>query len=159
MEYVDRIAAGAVAPDFTLKDNRNRPVHLADLRGRKVLLSWHPLAWTKVCAEQMKSLEAHTDDFERLKTVALGLSVDSVPCKNQWAKQLLIVRTALLSDFWPHGGVAASYGLFRKQDGYSERANVLLDEEGKVVWVKVYPIPELPDIREVLTVLEHQEVL
>jgi peroxiredoxin len=56
----------------------------------------------------------------------------------------------LLSDFWPHGGVARMYGLFRDVEGYSERANVLVDESGKVTWVKVYDIPELPDIDEVL---------
>ncbi len=153
MEQAKRIAVGEHAPDFTLKDNRNHPIHLADYRGRNVLLSWHPLAWTKVCAEQMKSLEAHFADFQKLNTVALGLSVDSVPSKNQWAKQLLIANTMLLSDFWPHGGVAASYGLFREADGYSERANIILDATGKVSWMKVYPIPELPDIDEVLAAL------
>lgn len=144
------IGVGDIAPDFVLNDNRKRPVKLADYRGRNILLSWHPLAWTPVCAEQMKSLEAHVADFVQRNTTAFGLSVDSVPCKNQWAKQLLIAQTMLLSDFWPHGAVALSYGLFRNQEGFSERANVLLDSEGKVIWVKIYPISELPDITEVL---------
>ncbi len=150
MRETRRIAVGDLAPDFTLDDNRKHPVHLLDYRGKKVLLSWHPLAWTKVCAEQMKSLEAHIADFSRLSTVALGISIDSVPSKNQWAKQLLIAQTMLLSDFWPHGAVAQAYGLFREVEGYSERANVLVDETGRVAWVKVYAIPELPDIDEVL---------
>jgi peroxiredoxin len=150
MKEIRRIAVGDLAPDFTLDDNRKHPVHLLDYRGRKVLLSWHPLAWTKVCAEQMKSLEAHIADFSRFNTVALGISVDSVPSKNQWAKQLLIAQTMLLSDFWPHGAVAQAYGLFREVEGYSERANVLVDETGRVAWIKVYAIPELPDIDEVL---------
>jgi peroxiredoxin len=150
MEETRRIAVGDLAPDFTLNDNRKRPVHLADYWGKRVLLSWHPLAWTRVCAEQMKSLEAHLADFAQLNTVAMGMSIDSVPSKNQWAKQLLIAETMLLSDFWPHGGVARMYGLFRDVEGYSDRANVLIDESGKVTWVKVYDIPELPDIDEVL---------
>lgn len=150
MEALKRIAVGDIAPDFTLNDNRKRSIHLVDYRGKKVLLSWHPLAWTKVCAEQMKSLEAHLADFSRLDTVALGMSIDSVPSKNQWAKQLLIAETMLLSDFWPHGGVARMYGLFRDIEGFSERANVLINESGKVTWVKIYGIPELPDIDEVL---------
>ncbi len=149
-EQIRQIGVGDMAPDFTLDDNRKRPVHLADYRGTKVLLSWHPLAWTSVCAEQMKSLEAHLADFARIDTIAMGLSIDSVPSKNQWAKQLLIAETMLLSDFWPHGGVARTYGLFREIEGYSERANVLIDAAGKVSWVKVYGIHELPDINEVL---------
>jgi len=149
-EQARPIAVGELAPDFILDGNRKRPIHLASYRGSKVLLSWHPLAWTSVCAEQMKSLEAHVTDFARMGTTAMGLSIDSVPSKNQWAKELLIAETMLLSDFWPHGGVARMYGLFREADGYSERANVLIDASGRVSWVKIYSIPELPDIDEVL---------
>ena len=39
-----RIAVGDVAPDFVLKDNRAQEIRLSDYRGKKVLLSWHPLA-------------------------------------------------------------------------------------------------------------------
>jgi peroxiredoxin len=149
-EKIRRIDIGDMAPDFTLEDNRKRPIHLAGYRGTKVLLSWHPLAWTSVCAQQMKSLEDHLADFAARSTIAMGLSIDSVPSKNQWAKQLLIAETMLLSDFWPHGGVARAYGLFREVEGTSERANVLIDASGKVQWVKVYGAHELPDIEEVL---------
>ena len=148
-----RITAGDVAPDFVLKDNRAQDVRLSDYRGKKVLLSWHPLAWTGVCANQMKSLEENMAEFEKYNTVPLGLSIDSVPSKNAWAKDLGVAKVKLLADFWPHGKVAQDYGLFREVEGFSERANVLIDEAGKVVWVKVYEIPELPDIQEVLNVV------
>ncbi len=148
-----RISVGDTAPDFVLKDNRAQEVRLSDYRGKKVLLSWHPLAWTGVCADQMKSLEANLAEFEKFNTVPLGLSVDTHPSKNAWAKQLGIANVKLLSDFWPHGKVAQDYGLFYEDKGVSERANVLLDEEGKVIWVKTYDIPVLPDIEEVLDVV------
>lgn len=151
---METIKVGAQAPNFILKDNRGQDVNLADYRGKKVLLSWHPLAWTQVCAEQMKSLEDNLAEFKKYNTVPLGLSIDAYPVKNAWAKELQIAETKLLSDFWPHGGVAAEYGLFREVEGFSERANVLLDENGKVLWVKIYPIPELPDIQEVLDVIK-----
>ncbi len=147
------IAAGDLAPDFALKDNRGELIELKAYRGKKVLLSWHPLAWTRVCAEQMKALEAHLADFDRLGTVPLGLSIDSYPCKNAWAKELQIATVKLLADFWPHGKVAQDYGLFREEEGFSQRANVIIDENGKVIWVKLYDIPQLPDIDEVLAVL------
>lgn len=147
---MDRIKVGDYAPDFLLKDNRGEEIRLTDYKGKKVLLSWHPLAWTSVCAEQMKALEANLAEFESNNTVPLGLSIDSYPCKNAWAKELGIVTVKLLADFWPHGEIAQKYGLFRQQEGFSERANVLVGEDGKVLWVKIYPIPELPDIAEVL---------
>jgi peroxiredoxin len=148
------ITVGRRAQDFSLPDHEGQQVRLSTLRGKKVLLSWHPLAWTPVCAEQMKTLEKNRRAFAKLNTVALGLSVDTVPSKKAWAAVLKIKETRLLSDFWPHGKVAKSLGLFRPIQGISERANIILDETGKVVFIKVYPIKELPDITEILTFLE-----
>ena len=141
---------GTKALGFVLSDQHGEKVNLEDLRGRRVILSFHPLAFTPVCAKQMKALEENRAEFERLNTVALGVSVDSVPTKHAWAKDLGIKNTKLLSDFWPHGAVAESYGIFRAADGYCERAVIILDEEGIVRWSKVYPISEVPDMAEIL---------
>lgn len=141
------------AYDFNLKDQNGKEIHLSDLKGKKVLLSFHPLAWTKVCAEQMKSLEENYGRFRELNTVALGISVDTVPSKKAWAESLGIRNTPLLSDFWPHGEVANRYGIFSRKDGVSERANIILDEDGQVIFVKVYPRAQLPDIGEIITAL------
>ena len=148
------VKIGDKAPEFALKDQAGNIVKLADLRGKKVLLSFHPLAWTRVCAEQMKSLEANYQTFADLNAVALGFSVDSVPCKRAWAKELGIEKTRLVADFWPHGEAAKLCGIFRESDGYSERANILLDESHKVVFIKIYPIPQLPDIIEIIQILK-----
>jgi len=150
----ERIKIGDDAKDFVLKDQNGKEVHLAEFKGKKLLLSFHPLAWTLACSKQMKSLEKNQAAFNRLNTVALGLSVDSVPAKKAWAKSLKIKKTQLLSDFWPHGGVAKLYGIFREKEGFSERANIIIDENQKVIWVKVYPIPELPDIKEIINFLK-----
>jgi peroxiredoxin len=147
------IAVGSKAPDFILKDQDGKQVKLSELKGKKVLLSFHPLAWTWVCAEQMKSLEANYERLGKLNTVALGLSVDAVPTKKAWARELAIEKTRLLSDFWPHGEVAKSYDIFREKDGFSERANIIVDEDQKVIFAKIYPISQVPDIEEVIEFL------
>jgi peroxiredoxin len=147
------IKKGDRAKEFTLKDQNDKEVQLSDFQEKKVLLSFHPLAWTSVCAEQMKALEAQKKKFDALNTVALGLSIDTVPSKSAWAKELGIKNTMLLSDFWPHGKIAKAYGIFRETNGFSERANIILDESHRVIFVKVYPLKELPDIEEILEVL------
>jgi len=147
------LSVGATVKDFTLKDQNGQDFKLSSFKGKKVLLSFHPLAWTSICAKQMQALEKNSKVFDQAGAVAVGLSVDSVPCKAAWAKSLKIKKTRLLADFWPHGRVAAALGLFRKE-GFSERANILIDEKGKVAWIKVYPIRELPDIREVLAAVK-----
>ncbi|MBP1710057.1 MAG: alkyl hydroperoxide reductase/Thiol specific antioxidant/Mal allergen [Deltaproteobacteria bacterium] len=148
-----RIQVGDVFGDFSLKSHTDTVVDTTALAGKKILLSFHPLAWTEVCAKQMQSLEANLETFRSLNTVPLGFSVDSVPCKKAWAKSLGIEKVDLLADFWPHGGIASKLGIFIDKLGFSERANIILDEQRKAIFVKVYPIRELPDINEVLDFL------
>jgi len=145
---------GKDAIDFSLKDHNKLDIKLSNFIGKKILLSFHPLAWTSVCAEQMKSLEKNYDIFKDLNTIAFGVNVDSIPSKNAWAKSLNIKNTSLLSDFWPHGEVAKLYHLFREKDGFSERANIIIDENQKIIFEKIYDISQLPDIDEIITFLK-----
>ena len=149
------IRVGSKAPDFTLKDQNGKPVKLSDLAGKKVLLSFRPLAWTPVCHDQMSSLEENHAQFDELNAVALGIGVDSVPSNRAWAEAMGIKNTKLLSDFWPHGAVAKTYGIFRENDGFSERANIVIDEKGKVVFSQTYPVAQQPDIEEMLESLRN----
>jgi peroxiredoxin len=144
---------GDKASNFALNDQNDKVFKLSDYKGKRVLLSFHPAAWTSVCAEQMKSLEATKKTFDSLNTVAVGVSVDTVPSKKAWAESLGIKYTRLLSDFWPHGKVAKLYGVFIKEDGISKRANIIVDENQKIAWIKIYGLGELPNIQEVIDVL------
>ncbi|MGI6176614.1 MAG: peroxiredoxin [Christensenellales bacterium] len=150
---MNSITVGSKAPDFVLLDTLEQEVRLSDYKGKKVLLSWHPLAWTGVCTDQMRSLEYHYDEFQALNTVPLGLSVDPSASKKAWAAVLSIQNANLLSDFWPHGKAAQDYGIFIEEYGMSGRANIIIDEQGIVRWVKVYELSTLPDINEVLEAL------
>ena len=148
------IQKGTMMPDFTLADSQDGKLTLSDLRGKKVLLSWHPLAWTSVCTDQMRALEANYDKFVALNTIPLGLSVDAAAGKKVWAQVLSIRKTKLLADFYPHGGLAKELGIFLEDLGASKRVNILVDEEGKVQWVKVYELGQLPDLNEVFEELK-----
>ena len=141
--------------NFSLKDQNDTTFDLFEHTENRVLLSFHPLAWTPFCAGQMKSLEDNRTLLASLNTIAVGISVDSVPCKKAWAETLGITHTPLLCDFWPHGVVAQQYGLFREANGFSERANVLVDEKQTVAFVKVYPVHSVPDINEVITFIKN----
>ena len=149
----DIIKVGEKAPDFTLKDQSGADVALSDFHGKKVLLSWHPLAWTSVCTDQMRDLERNYRRFEEKDVVVLGMSVDSAPSKSAWAKVLLINNVRILADFHPLGKVAKAYGVFSEEYGASKRANILIDEKGNVSWVKKYEIRMLPDVEEVIAQL------
>ena len=93
------IKAGTKASAFVLFDQHCEKVDLKSLQGRRVILSFHPLVFTAVCAKQMKALEENKDEFDKLNAIALGISIDSVPAKHAWAKDLGIKRIQLLSDW------------------------------------------------------------
>lgn len=145
---------GDEAPDFELRTHRGGTVKLSDFRGKKnVVLAFHPLAFTPVCATQMCGYEADLGSFERADTAVLGVSIDPQPAKAAWAKSLGPVSFDLLSDFHPHGEVAQKYGVFRPVEGFSERAVFVIDKQGKVAWSKVYDIPQQPDNAEIFEAL------
>jgi len=149
-----KLKVGDNSKGFSLQDQDEQEFTLSRFKGRRVLLSFHPAAWTPVCAEQMKSLEHNKKVFDSLNTIAVGVSVDTVPSKKAWAKSLRIKYMRLLSDFWPHGKVAELYGIFRTKDGFSERANIIIDENQKIVFFKIYKLGQLPDIREIIDFLK-----
>jgi peroxiredoxin len=148
------ISIGSKAPDFTLQDQDGKTFNLSSFKGKKVVLSFRPLAWTPVCTDQMSELEKNFKRYNKLNTVAVGVGVDSAPSNKAWAKSLGIEKTRLLSDFWPHGKVSQLYGVFREKDGFSERANIIIDENQTVVFTRLYPIQQLPDIEEIMKFLE-----
>ena len=86
----------------------------------------------------------------------MALGVSRAPCclKTPGPKNSAFQHIRLLSDFWPHGKIAKAYGLFREANGFSERANIILDENQRVVFVKVYPIAQLPDLEEIFKAIE-----
>lgn len=153
MEQPRMIQPGETAYNFSIKDQHGTTFGLLENAGKRTLLSFHPLAWTDFCAAQMTDLEKNRERLAAVNTVAVGISVDSVPCKKAWADHLGITHTRILADFWPHGKVAFQYGLFRDANGFSERANIIVDEKQQVVWTKVYPVHSVPDVEEVITVL------
>lgn len=149
LSYLARKENNKMKMLFTLPDQNYKTVKVPDIKGKKILLSFHPLAWTGVCSKQMQSLERNYAALKKLNTVAFGLSVDPSPSKKAWAKSLGILKTRLLSDFWPHGAFAKSLRIFLAKDGVSARANFILDERGKVIFKKIYPMSQLPDMKEI----------
>jgi len=152
------LKVGDEAPDFELRSHRGGSIKLSDFRGKKVVVAFHPLAFTPVCATQMSGYQSSLDRFAALNTAVLGVSVDAQPAKAAWAQSLGSISFDLLSDFHPQGAVARQYGVFRDNDGISERAIFVVDEQGRIAWARTYAIPEQPDTNEVFEVLRRGTV-
>ncbi|MFI5925026.1 peroxiredoxin [Micromonospora sp. NPDC051543] len=126
------IEVGAEAPDFVLKDQNNQQVRLSDFREKRaVLLVFYPLAFTGTCQGELAEVRDNLDEYANDDVQVLTVSVDSVYSHKIWADREGY-QFPLLADFWPHGGVAAAYGVFNDVAGIANRGTFVIDKAGVV---------------------------
>lgn len=151
------VDVGDQAPDFELKDQHGTPVRLSGFRGEKnVVLVFYPLAFSGVCSGELCAMR---DDFPEVSggdAELLTVSVDSTYSHRAWA-DAEDFNFALLSDFWPHGDVARSYGVFDENRGIATRGTFIIDKSGVVRWRVMNPTPqarEIADYQKALAALD-----
>ena len=149
----EAIEIGKKMKAFTLPDQFGEETQIP-IAGKKILLSFHPLAWTGICTKQMEKLDEMYDEFVKLGVVPFGVSVDAAPCKKAWGESMGTKHLKMLCDFWPHGALADELSIFIEKNGTSGRGNIIIDENGKAEWTKVYKLSEMPDFDEVLNYLK-----
>ena len=142
------IEIGDEAPDFELPDQHGTPVKLSSFRGAKnVVLVFYPLAFSGVCSGELCALREDFPEVNRDDVALLTVSIDSVFTHRAWSDQENF-QFSLLSDFWPHGGVAQQYGVFDEGKGIATRGTFVIDKHGIVRWRVVNPIPQARDIAD-----------
>jgi mycoredoxin-dependent peroxiredoxin len=142
------VEVGQEAPDFELNDQHGKPVRLSSFRGAKnVVLVFYPLAFSGVCSGELSALRDEFPEASRDDVEVLTVSVDSPFTHRAWSDQEGF-EFGLLSDFWPHGGLAKIYGVFDGDKGVSVRGTFIIDKAGVVRWKVVHPLPEARDIAE-----------
>ena len=147
------LSVGQTAPDFTLKDQSQKEVKLSDFAGKKkVVLVFYPLDWSPTCTNEHACFVNDMKQFETLDAEVLGVSVDSVWSHKAYAEKMGI-KYSLLADFHPRGAMSEKYGVYMPDRGITGRAIIIVDKNGKVVWVKNYDIPVVPDVKEVASAL------
>jgi peroxiredoxin len=142
------VEIGQEAPDFELKNQHGEPVQLSSFRGTKnVILVFYPLAFSGVCTSELCALRDDFPEITRDDVELLTVSVDSTYSLRRWSDTENF-GFSLLSDFWPHGGVANLYGVFDTDKGLARRGTFVIDKSGVVRWKVINPIPEARDIGE-----------
>ena len=142
------VEVGQQAPDFELKDQHGRPVRLSGFRGKKnVVLVFYPLAFSRVCTGELTAMRDEFPEATRDDVELLTVSVDSGFALRAWSDAESFAFS-LLSDFWPHGDVARSYGVFDDNRGIATRGTFVIDTDGVVRWKVVNPVPQARDIAD-----------
>jgi peroxiredoxin len=153
-DSVLRVKVGDRAPDFTLPAVSGGEVTLSQYRGKKhVVISFVPAAWTPVCSDQWPGYAIIRDLFDKNDAVLLGITVDNIPTLFAWTNQMGKLWFPVLSDFWPHGRVADTFGVLRS-DGTAERAIIIIDKDGIIRYIDVHDINRRPFLESIVEELE-----
>lgn len=154
VDSVLKVKVGQKAPDFNLPTVSGKKISLKDYRGKKnVVISFVPAAWTPVCSDQWPGYNIVQDVFDNTDSILLGITVDNIPTLYSWTNQMGKLWFEVLSDFWPHGAVAAKYGVLRS-DGVAERALFVIDKKGIIRYIDVHDINERPSLEVLVHELE-----
>jgi len=147
------LSVGTTAPDFTLPSTPDQKVSLSEFRGRNVILAFYPADWSPVCGDQLALYNELREQFEELNAELIGISVDGVWCHLAFEKDRGF-HFSLLADFEPKGKVAKQFGVYRDQDGTTERALFVIDGEGVIRYSFVSPVGVNPGAAGILKTLQ-----
>ncbi|WP_406057282.1 peroxiredoxin [Kribbella sp. NBC_00889] len=137
-------AVGGRAPDFTARNQHGEQVRLSDYAGRSdVVLVFYPYAFSGVCTSELAALRDRPDLLSAAEFLAI--SCDPMFTLRAYADAQKL-EFGLLTDFWPHGAIASSYGVFDPERGCALRGTFVVDRAGIVRWSVVNPIPEARDL-------------
>ncbi len=149
------IEAGAKAPQFTLPNQDDEEVALADFSGRTVVLYFYPKANTRGCTTQACSIRDRAAEYDAAGAVVVGVSPDPVSAVKKFHDKQSLNFT-LLAD--ADHAVCDAYGVWTEKSMYGKkfwgavRSTFIIDGEGTVVHVIPKASPKTHD-DEVLAAL------
>ena len=126
---------GSPAPEFSLPDKDGVVHHLADFRGRKVILYFYPAASTPGCTTQACDFRDNMASLQGAGYVVLGVSKDKLPALQKFAQNENL-GFPLLSD--EDLSVHHAYGAFGEKSMYGKtvmgviRSTFVVDGKGNL---------------------------
>ena len=150
---------GDTAPPFRLASDDGREISLADLRGKHVALYFYPKASTPGCTTEAVEFRELKPEFDKLNTIVLGCSADSVEAQAKF-KVRQNLNFPLLSD--PDFKVIEPYGARRMKSFLGKnflgivRSSVLIGPDGKVerIWPTAKSKGHAAEVVEALKTLQ-----
>lgn len=146
------------APDFDALTTYGRKT-LADYKGKWLVLFSHPADFTPVCTTEFIAFAERQEDFAKLNTELLGLSIDSIHSHNAWVLNIkekfgVDINFPIIEDLSMK--VAKDYGMVHPgaADTSAVRATFIIDDKGILRAMVYYPMSNGRDINEFVRMVE-----
>lgn len=134
---------GQPAPGFEARNQHGELIGQPQLAGRTHLLFFYPFAFSGICSAELRGLQERSEEFT-------GCAMLAISCDPMFTLRAYADAEGfgfdLLSDFWPHGAIAADHGVFDPDRGAALRGSFLVDDRGTLHWSVVNPIEEHRDL-------------
>ena len=146
---------GAVAPDFTLNSQENKPISLHDFKGKWVVLYFYPKDFTSGCTVEAHNFQRDLAQYEQKNAVIVGVSVQDEDSHQKFCtKEGLSFK--LLADTKQDVSTQYDSVMTHNDAKYSARHTFLIDPQGKVqkVWLEVKPDKHSEEVLTALTQLQ-----
>ncbi len=128
------VEIGQAAPEFELMNQHGEKISLASFKGEKaVVLLFYPFAFSGTCTGELCALRDDLSAFQNDDVQLLAISCDHMFSQRAFAEQEGY-KFPVLSDYWPHGAVAKSYGVFEEARGCATRGSFIIDKAGILRW-------------------------
>ena len=142
------------APDFEAKTTQGVK-KLSDYKGKWLVLFSHPADFTPVCTTEFMAFAAAQDEFSKLNTELLGLSIDSNYAHLAWVRNIkekfgAEITFPIIEDLSMR--VANAYGMIQPgaSDTSAVRATFIIDDKGTLRAMVYYPMSNGRSIAEFL---------
>jgi peroxiredoxin 2/4 len=155
------LRVGQTAPDFSataVVDQEFKPVKLSDYRGRYVVLFFYPLDFTFVCPTEITAFSDRYDEFKKLNTEVLGVSVDSQFSHLAWiqtdrkAGGLGDLNYPLVADIKKE--ISAAYNVLDPNEGIALRGLFIIDRDSVIQYATINNLSFGRSVDETLRILQ-----
>ncbi len=132
---------------------------LSDYKGRWLVLFSHPADFTPVCTTEFIAYAKHYDEFQKINTDLLGLSIDSHYSHIAWVRTIkekfgVDIPFPIIADLSMQ--VANAYGMVMPGASTTQavRANFIVDDKGILRAMIYYPLSNGRSIPEILRIVK-----
>jgi len=162
---------GEKAPSFTAETTQGTIRFPDDYKGKWVIFFSHPADFTPVCTTEFMTFASMADDFGKLNTELLGLSIDSTFSHIAWLRTIaekieykgmkhVEVKFPVISDLTME--VAKAFGMLQPEASTTQavRAVFIIDPKATVRAVLYYPLSNgrnMEEIKRMLIAMQHSD--
>lgn len=162
---------GDDAPSFTAVTTQGTLNFPEDYKGKWVILFSHPADFTPVCTTEFMTFASMQEEFRRMNTELIGLSIDSVFSHIAWLKRIeekieykgmknIEVKFPVIADL--KMDVAKKYGMLQPNASTTQavRAVFIIDPVAKIRAMLYYPLStgrNMQEIKRLVIALQKNE--